>query len=198
VNVFSIALSFFLIANPFGNSPAVLAVVKDFPFARQKAILLRESLIALVLALFFQFCGRTFLDALGIADYAVPLCGGALLFIVALGMIFPIDSTQSTQQKTHQEPIVVPIATPLISGPGLLASIMLYSQKVQDPYMVTTAILITWVGVTLVLVNAPYMQKVLGRQGMVALEQLMGMAVSMIAMDMLVTGTALFLNTFPH
>ena len=59
-----IAFTFFLVANPIGNSPAILAVVKDLPFERQRMVLLREALIALALALVFQFFGEAFLTSL--------------------------------------------------------------------------------------------------------------------------------------
>lgn len=193
------ALTFFLVANPIGNSPAILSLVKELPFERQKKILLRESLIALVLALFFQYSGHTFLTALGITDYAVPLCGGTILFITALKMIFSLDTGAQPVLKVQQpEPMIVPIATPLISGPGLLSIIMLQAQSAASSISVTTAILMAWIGVTAVLTGAPYIQRAIGRRGMVALEQLMGMALSMMSMDMIVNGAALFMKSIKH
>jgi multiple antibiotic resistance protein len=56
------------------------------------------------------------------------------------------------------------------------------------------AILLAWVGVTTVLVTAPYLQIFLGKRGLLALEQLMGMLLAMIAMEMIVQGCSLFLT----
>src|SRR5690242_11674827 len=93
-NIFKIAVVFFIVTNPIGNSPMILALVKDFPFERQKKILLREAFLALILALFFQYFGEVFLRLLNIQDYAMTLCGGILLFFVALAMIF-VDRSES-------------------------------------------------------------------------------------------------------
>lgn len=192
-----LALTFFLIANPIGNSPAIIALVKDFDFQRQKIILLRESLFALILAIFFQYMGEWFLDMLSIQDYAVTIAGGLLLFIVSLTMIFShaaSDSEEATIAK--QEPYIVPIATPIISGPGLLAVIMLKSKLEANNLKITLAILIAWVGVIGVLAAAPYLQKLLGKRGLAALEQVMGMILAMIGIEMIVKGSALLIKTF--
>lgn len=194
MNIFSIALAFFITANPIGSAPAILSLIKDLPFERQRFILIREALLALVLAFFFQFLGEAFFKAIGISSYAVSFCGGILLFIVSLKLIFPSPSDHPTMKPVHEEPLMVPIATPLISGPGLLTMIMLYSQQ-NSFTTISLALLITWVGVTGVLAAAPYIQKTLGKRGMLALEQLMGMTLSMIAFELFTTGIQLYLKT---
>jgi multiple antibiotic resistance protein len=194
-SIFPLALKFFLIANPIGNSPAIIALVKNFEFKRQKQIIFREVLIALIIAIFFQYFGEFFLGALNIQDFALTFCGGILLFLVALSMIFSEPHNEKSSE-TKEEPFIVPIATPILSGPGLMAIIMLNSKLESDNIMITSAILLCWLGIYLVLWAAPYLQKLLGQRGLVALEQLMGMILSFMAMGMIVKGMTLFLKTF--
>lgn len=189
--VFQIALTFFLVTNPIGNSPAIVALIKDFPFERQKKIMLREGFIALAIALFFQYLGEQFLHFLNISNYAVTLCGGTLLFLVSLQMIFSMNSHDNTAPM-KQEPFIVPIATPLLSGAGLLTIIMLKSHEVHNNFLITTSILIAWIGVIAVLAAAPYLQKILGKRGLHALEQLMGLVLAMISIELLVKGATLY------
>jgi multiple antibiotic resistance protein len=194
-SIFPLAVKFFLIANPIGNSPAIIALVKNFEFKRQKQIIFREVMIALFIALFFQYFGEFFLGMLNIQDFALTFCGGILLFLVALQMIFAEPHNEnSTEVKT--EPFIVPIATPILSGPGLMAIIMLNSRLESNNLKITSAILLCWLGIYLVLWLAPYLQKILGQRGLVALEQLMGMILSFMAMGMIVKGMTLFLKTF--
>lgn len=192
--IFANALTFFLIANPVGNSPAVLALVKDYDFVKQRTILFRESIFALILALFFQYFGEAFLGLLQIQDYAVTMTGGILLLIVAMGMIFHQAESGNTAQQAKQEPYIVPIATPIISGPGLLAVIMLKSKLANDNVKISLAILIAGIGVTFILTTAPYLQKLLGKRGLAALEQVMGMILALISVEMLVKGVTLYLK----
>lgn len=192
-SLFSLALTFFIIANPVGNSPAIAALIKDYSFERQKLIMFREAMIAIPIAFFFQFIGEYFLDLIQVKGYALSLCGGILLFFVALDMIFPTDKTVDGQTK-KKEPFVFPIATPLISGPGLMTVIMVYSKKVGDHLVISSAIGLCFAAVTVVLMTAPYLQKFLGKKGLLALEQLMGLLVCMIAIDMITSGAGAFIQ----
>lgn len=190
----SIALIYFLVANPIGNSPTVLTLVKHYDFDRQKKILFRETMISLLIALFFQFFGELFLSLLKISDFTLTLTGGIVLFILALQMIFHKPEVEGSA-TTKQEPFIVPIAIPLISGPGLMTMIMVTSREEANNFKISLAILIAWFGVTLVLVGAPYLQKLIGKRGMDAMEQVMGMILGLISMNMIVNGAQLFVKT---
>lgn len=193
--IFPLAVKFFLIANPIGNSPAIVALVKNYEFKRQKQIIFREVMFALMIALFFQYFGEFFLGFLNIQDFALTFCGGILLFLVALQMIFAEPHNEKANESKI-EPFIVPIATPILSGPGLMAIIMLNSRLENDNFKITAAILLCWVALYTVLWLAPYLQRVLGQRGSVALEQLMGMVLSFMATGMIVKGMTLFFKTF--
>ncbi len=193
MTIIQLAMIFFIITNPIGNCPTIIALIKDHPIPQQQKILFRESMFALLLAIFFLFLGETFLSSLNIRNYALTISGGVLLFLVALKMIFS-DRTETKADAPKQVPFIVPIATPLLSGAGLLTMIMLYSKQEANDLKIFLAILLAWVGVTGVLVAAPYLQVFLGKRGLAALEQLMGMLLAMIATEMIVQGSSLFLT----
>jgi multiple antibiotic resistance protein len=190
----ALAVIYFLVANPIGNSPAILSLIKHCDFARQKQIVFREAMISLAIILFFQYVGEIFLGMLKVSDYALTITGGLVLFLTSLQMLFhKPESAAEAANKT--EPFIVPIATPLIAGPGLMTMVMVSSKEVGNNFVITLAILIAWIGVTLVLVGAPYVQKLIGKRGMAALEQVMGMILALISTAMLFNGFALFIKT---
>ena len=193
MSTLSIALTFFLVANPIGNSPAIISLVRHLPFERQKRIVFREAMISLAIALFFQYFGEIFLSLLHVSQYALSLTGGLVIFLVALQMIF--HKPETTLDQIKQEPFIVPIALPLISGPGLMTFIMINSAQEANDIKITTAILFAWIGVTLVLVVAPYLQKVLGQRGMAALEHVMGLVLALISTELIIDGLKLFIQT---
>lgn len=193
MSIWSIALTLFLVANPIGNTPAFVALVKDFEFNRQKKILFREAIFSFLIALVFLFIGERFLNLIQIQSYAVSISGGTLLFLVALNMIFPPKRNGTTTSKPI-EPFIVPIATPLITGGGVLSTIMIYSAKEQNDLKIALAIVVAWSAVTVIVVSAAYLQKILGKRGLLALEQLMGMILSMISTEIIVKGIKLFIG----
>ena len=194
MSIWSIALTFFLVANPIGNIPAFVSLVKDFDFNRQRIILFRESIFSFLIAIFFLFLGEPFLRTINIAPYAVSISGGTLLFLVSLEMIFP-PSDDNSKSKELQEPFIVPIATPLITGGGVLTTILIYSAKEQNDLKITLAAIIAWTFVTLVVVSASYLQRILGRRGLLAMEQLMGMLLSMMSMEIIVKGLKVYMQS---
>lgn len=195
MSIFDLAMQFFLLTNPIGNAPAILSMLKDFDFSRQKWIIMREGIIALFLALFFQFFGTAFLGALHIDDYALRLAGGVIILITALGMIFSGESSAEPGQE-KQEPFIVPIATPLLSGSGLFSIIMIYSRIENDDLKISSAILLAWVGILAVLYASPYLMRLLGKCGLAALEQIMGLLLAFMATELILIGTATFIKTF--
>lgn len=193
MSIFQLALTFFIVTNPIGNSPTIIALIKGHSLKRQQIILFREAMFSMILAIFFLFLGDAFLSGFQIQNYALRMSGGILLFLVSLKMIFSVkNSSQADQQQV--DPYIVPIATPLLSGAGLMTMIMLYAKEEANDLKILGAILLAWVGVTAVLVSAPYLQILVGKRGIAALEQLMGMLLSMIAMEMIVQGAAVYLS----
>lgn len=195
MSTLAIALTFFLVANPIGNSPAIIALIKDLEFERQKRVMLRESLLALLLALFFQYLGEVFLSELEIRVYTLRLSGGILLLIVSLGMIFSSSQKKTATQTLKREPLFVPIATPLITGPALLTIIMFIAKQERNNPKVSLAIGITWIGVTASLLAAPYLNRILKERGLAALEQLMGLFLTLMAVGMIIQGSIEFTET---
>lgn len=195
MSLFSNALLFFIITNPIGNAPAILAIVKDYDFHRQRQILLREGIVALIFALFFQYFGEFFLTSLGIETYSLTLCGGILLLLIALSMLFPNKEAHGEIKAKKSEPFIVPIAMPLISGPGLMTMIMIKSKLSESNLLFSLSIMIAFVGVIGVMVGAPYLLKLIGKRGLDALEQVMGMILSLMAVEMLVNGGRMFVET---
>lgn len=195
MSIWQIALALFLVANPIGNAPAFVAIVKNFDFSKQRVILFREAIFSFLLALFYLFVGETFFNLIQIKPYAISLAGGTVLLLIALGMIFPSNQANG-KDKPLQEPFIVPIAIPLISGGGVLSTIMYYSSREQNTLKIFLAIVLAWIGVTAVVVSSAYLQRLLGKRGLIALEQLMGMILAMISMEIFVKGFTMFLGEF--
>ena len=189
----SIALALFIILNPIGNLPAILALIKGYDFAHQRWIMIRESFFAFGLAMMFQFMGESILDFLGIAGHTLRVVGGFLLLFVGLTLIFPKAEEQSGGASLGREPYFVPIATPLIAGPGTLTYIMVYS-KIAKVALMVGALVVAFAGVLLVLVSGPYLLRIFGKRGLVILEQVMGIVLTMLGTEMMVKGMGIYLS----
>ena len=190
-SIWSSAVVLFFLMDPLGNVPVVLSVLKDIDPKRQRVIIARELLIALVILLIFLFLGKPMLNFLHLQQEAVTISGGIILLIIGLRMIFPSPEGIVGQQPDG-EPFIVPLAIPLIAGPSVLAMLILMTQS--GPNKMTDwlfALLIAWVLTAAILLAAPYLLKLLRRRGLTALERLMGMILVMISVQMLINGLKL-------
>jgi multiple antibiotic resistance protein len=191
MGMLDIALMLFLIANPIGGIPVFVALVKDFEFKKQISILFREAVISMLIAYFFLYLGEPFVKSLCIDTFAIKLGGGIIIFLIAAKMIFPVHSDSKGTKGLSQEPFIVPIAIPLISGAGVFASMMI-AAKQAPLHVVSMAVLIAWIGVIFFVVSAAFFQKILGKRGLIALEQLMGMILMMLGVELFLSGITLF------
>jgi MarC family membrane protein len=186
LSFFGLIISIFLILNALGQIPLFVSILAPYTVERQKKIIIRELLIALAILLLFNFFGNEILTLLGISRSIIGVTGGLLLLIVSLDMIFPSKKT-SNGLPAH-EPIVVPLAIPVIAGPGTITLVMIYAHKLQNDYLVASAIFLAWLPSLLILLVASYIKKFLGEKGLVAIERLGGMIVSLIGIQMFTKG----------
>jgi MarC family membrane protein len=195
-NILSLSFSLFVLMDPLGNIPIFLAVLKETPAKRQRAIIFRELVLALIIIVMFYFVGDWILNAFHVTNDAVLISGGIILFLVALKMIFPAAKDSETN-LAEKEPFLVPLAVPFVAGPAVLAVVMLYSHQSVGHVTVLSAIGIAWVFSTLILMASASLKKLLGSRGLTACERLMGLIITLIAVQMFLEGLKLFLHRGP-
>ena len=187
----AISLLFFVM-DPVGNVPLFLVVLKNVDQHRRKKIIIRESLIALGVLVFFLLVGRYFLDIVQISEPALSIAGGIVLFLIAVRMIFAAPEGTTVQEPVG-EPLVVPLAMPLVAGPSAIATVLLLQSR--EPSRVLDwllALVCAWFLSTLILLFASNLKQFLGDKVLVALERLMGMLLTTIAVQMFLTGISQF------
>ncbi len=190
----SAAVTLFLIMDPLGNVPVFNAVLSKLDRRRRTAVVARELLIALGVLLGFLLAGNAILGFLGLTQPSLSIAGGILLFIISLRMIFPAHVTDD--ESDYEDPFIVPLAVPLIAGPSTIAVLLLLSSN-QPGQIVewSIALLLAWVGVTLLLVVSPYLLSFIGTRSARALERLMGMILVILATQMLLDGIRDFVES---
>jgi len=179
--------------DPIGNVPIYLSILKEIPPKRQMWITFRELVIALLVIIGFYFVGEYLLELLQVQQYTVMVSGGIILFIIALRMVFPVHVKETNNHSKDKEPLIVPLAIPLVAGPAVLAAVMLYSHQSIPILTAIMAIFAAWVVTTIILVASSGIKKILGMRGILALERLMGLLLTLIAVQMFLEGLRSYL-----
>ncbi|MDX1420913.1 MAG: MarC family protein [Rubricoccaceae bacterium] len=181
----------FLVMDPVGNVPMFLAALRPVASERRRRVVARELLIALGVLLLFFFAGPYLLRLLGISEPALTIAGGIILFLIALRMIFPSHGTLA--EEVEGEPFVVPLAIPFVAGPSAMAAVMLLVSGDPGRWPVWLGALVgAWGASAGILLLANRLSHALGQRGLVAIERLMGMVLTAIAVEMFMRGVSAF------
>ncbi len=183
----SIIMVLFIIMDPIGNIPAYLNLVKGLTPSRQRYIVCREMLIALAFMILFNYIGEFIFSILDISDITVRLSSGVILFLTALRILFPTSNGLRSNLPSG-EPFITPLAVPLIAGPSLLATIMLFARLEPSQPLMLGAIFIAWLLALVVLLLAPLFKRYLGINGLTAAERLMAMILVMLSIQRFLEG----------
>jgi len=189
--IISAVITLTLVMDPLGNIPLFILVLKNVKEDRRKRIIIRELFIALGLMLFFLLFGKWIVRFFSLDVISLSISGGIVLFLIALSMIFP--SKENSIVDAKEEPFIVPLAIPLVSGPSVLSMILIYNMK--DPGNIplwVLIILIAWIINVLILLMSSRIADFLGEKGMSAIERLMGMVLITIAVGMILGGIKQF------
>jgi multiple antibiotic resistance protein len=192
----SAVVTLFLVIDPLGNVPVFLSYLKDMDPPRRARVVMRESVIALAILLGFLFFGPTLMSLLHIGQESLHISGGVVLFLIAVGMIFPGAGHLgiTLEQPDEGEPFIVPLATPLIAGPSTMATIMIFSSRQPERLgLWTTALVAAWALSSAILLLSSSLSRRLGPRGLRACERLMGMILTVVAVQMSLDGLRLFL-----
>ena len=184
----------FFVMDAFGNIPLFLSALAPVESSRRRRIVARELLIALGVLVLFLFAGPVMLRGLGISEASLSIAGGIILFLIALRMIFPqhhgtMDEAADPSEPADLEPFVVPLAIPFVAGPSAMASVMLLVSREPERWPTwLAALVLAWAATAAILLLAPRLARALGRRGLVAIERLMGMVLTALAVEMVVRG----------
>jgi multiple antibiotic resistance protein len=190
-------ISLVIIMDPLGNLPFFLLFTeKNTPSERGKMAAI-SSFTAFFILVLFGLTGDFILRFFGIGLPAFQLAGGFIFFIYALQMLRLIPSGLKTSSEEEKEGIekknvaMVPLATPLLAGPGAITAVLAWQQKTDDFLNISLLILTIMAACIIVYLVFSFGQRIsgfLGVGGTRVLTRLMGLLLAVIAVQFMVNG----------
>ena len=198
MDIVSATILLILVMDPFGNMPLVISVLKNVAPRARTRVVLRECVIAYTVLLAFMFGGEKFMHLLRLSDNALAIAGGLILFLIALRMVFP-HAEGVFGDSGDKGTFIVPLAVPAIAGPSALATVLLLvSREPQRVFDWVTALSLAMLISTLVMIAAQRISGWIGKRGVIAVERLMGLVLTAIAVEMLLAGIERFVVGLPR
>lgn len=195
---YSLILKFFTALLAVMNPFAILPLFIDFTDTSNRRKTKNISILAIAIIMILTlFAGNKILRIFGITTGAFEATGGIIIFLMALAMAQGTMSTMQgskTEEKTgnaKDDPSVVPLAMPLLGGPGTIATIIVYHNYFPgtEGYLTVSGVLVAALLVVWTLFSfAGRINKLLGETGIKIVSRVMGIMLAAIAMEMIVNG----------
>ena len=200
--IIKIILAFMVLINPFGALTLFLDSTHGYSLNNRRKVARVACLTIFITISFFTIVGETLLKALGISIGSFQLAGGILVFLIALNMMNgegnPVKPDQENFDVDHlhgapptMAAAVVPIAIPMMIGPGGISTVIIYSSQVTGILQVS-AILIAGLFISLfcylALMAAGRISRLLGDTGLNIMSRIMGMLLAAVAIEIIVNG----------
>jgi len=187
-------VTLFVIIDPIGLAPLFVAITQGMPAHERRAIALRASAVAIGLLTLFGLFGESVLGFAGISMAAFRIAGGMLLFLTAMEMLFERRAKRREDQAEDDrpDPSVFPLATPLMAGPGAMASMILLTGEVRGDWAGMAGVLGVMVAVIAVVLTlflaAGLLERALGRTGINVVTRLLGMLLAALSVQFVLDG----------
>jgi MarC family membrane protein len=177
-----------LVLDPLGSLPIFIPIMRDVPPARRTRVALREVGIAFAVLVAFMFLGDAFLQVMRLSERSLEVAGGVILLMVAIRMIFSHEGGVYGLPE-GREPMIFPLAVPLLAGPSAMASALLLASRQPERMLSWVGALVCAMAVSgAVLLLCERIRRLVGDSVVSAIEKLMGLVLTAIAVEMILAG----------
>lgn len=204
IDIVKITLAFLVLINPSGALMLFLHFTNGYSDNDKKKVARIACMTVFITMAFFTLLGETLLQALGISLGSFRVAGGVLLFLIALSMMSAGNNPAKPQEKDVDSEVsersqagslagiaVVPIAIPMMIGPGGISTVIIYAAEfnsVKGLLMILTSGLAISLFCYACLMGAGKISKVLGNTGLNVINRVMGIILAALAIEIMVSG----------
>lgn len=187
----------FFVVDPIGLVPIYVSLTDGYSRKRRRATAAKATILFVGIVSFFAVAGSVIFRLMGVSLPAFKIAGGMLLMMTALEMLRGSENTYRTSDEEMGEATqkadvaVVPLAMPLLAGPGAIATVMVLTSRkahVWDVAVVILAVMLVGLATFLILDAAHWLDRILGMSGRLVLERIMGLILAAIAVQFVVDG----------
>jgi len=197
-------MGFFAIMNPIGNVPIFIGLVSEADKKERKIIARRSVVLAFSIVVLFILFGKNIFHMFGISLESIQIAGSILIFLVGYQLLHGRTSKMHHPEKVEDEDIsekvnvaVSPLAIPILAGPGTISTALTFSSQAEDltkEVIVVIGFIIICLATYLAFISADKIISYLKASVITVITRLMGLLLTIIAAQMLITGIKNVLN----
>ncbi len=198
-------VTLFVIIDPIGIAPLFLGLTADRTAAQRRSIAVRAVVIAICVLIAFAVGGQWLLEVTGISLPAFRVAGGILLFWIAFEMVFEkrnqrksTSAERSVVEEPHDDIAAVPLAVPLMAGPGAITAVILLASRPGGDWLdllwvigvVASSLLVT---LAILLIAVP-IDRLIGKTVRTVVTRLLGVILAALAVQFVADGVTALMS----
>ncbi len=192
VNLFKAAIVLFIIVDPFGNIPIFMGLTESITENEKRKVFNTACTVGVVLLLVFALTGQQIFNLFGINIYSFEIAGGILLLIISIRILIAGSSSHNLVESPESLG-AVPIAIPLLVGPGAITTTIFNIQS-YGVYITAAAVLIVLGATWLILRFTTPVYRFLGKTGSAVIARVMALLISAIAVQYILLGAMHYMS----
>lgn len=189
--------SIFVIVNPVEATMVYITLTTGLDPREKNYIYTRTAIVAFSIALLFSLAGDAVLRIFGITIDSLRVAGGVLLFLVAIDMLRGVRQQKKITEAElidayqHEDISVFPLATPLLTGPGAITTVVVLMGAADtfiEKGLVILAITLTFIATFFILKFSEHIDRALGMTGIMVMTRIMGLILGAVAVNFVAAG----------
>jgi multiple antibiotic resistance protein len=181
----TVTFTLFAVIDIIGSIPVLISLKERLGTINP----LRVTLVSGLFMIVFLFLGEQFLKILSLDIHSFAVGGSIVIFLIGLEMVLGLEIFK--QDADASSGTVVPIAFPIIAGSGTLTTVMSLKANFEDPYILI-GILVNLLFVFVVLHSLKWIERILGKAGLIVVRKFFGVILLAIAVKIFGSNLAAF------
>ncbi len=178
-------ISLFVIIDPLGNIPIFLSLTEGLNTEERRRTFHVAVITGFILLMFFAILGHYILILFGITLESFMIAGGILLLIISMRLL--LVGWKRDEGVPSESVGVVPIACPLLVGPGAITTVIMYFQA-SGILVTVTAVLVVFAITSIILRFIDSLNRILGKTGSIIVSRVMALFIAAIAVEFIIKG----------
>lgn len=195
---FTVFMGFFAMLNPVGNLPVFISMVSEFDAKTQRKVALGSVIVAFIIIAIFSIFGHIIFRMFGITLPAFQIAGGLIVFVMGYNLLNAKESMhhqapirRKDMEKAAEDMSITPLGTPLLAGPGTISAAMNFvgaEKSITNALLVIGIFALMCVVTYLLFISSQKLASHVNPGILKAVTRIMGLILSVIAIQMLISG----------
>jgi len=188
IEALNILMSLIAISSPYVAVPVMISLTRGQSLAEKRRVAKVASLALAVILITFSWIGPSLFALFGIHLAALQLGGGFVVFLFGLSAL---QSKNEKAAKPGESIGIVPLATPLMAGPGAISQVIIAAEEfpgILSRIQITLTVLVLSAIVWACLFFSTFLERILGITGLNVMGNLGGLVLVAIAVETMMKG----------